>query len=65
MKSFSAYDNALMFDNAFDLLYEQYQKGMKTLNYLDVGLVVPVIVNGLLACELFLKALINSEIRGS
>ena len=61
-KTLMAYDNALGFANAFKLLlsktsfYALQQSG----SYSDASMIMPTIVNGAFACELFLKALLKN-----
>ena len=58
---FSAYDNAIGFANAFHLLFSKTNINalMQSRSAKDASMVMPTIVNGTLACELFLKALLK------
>lgn len=60
----SAYDTGLMFSNAFKLLINQHVLERGSLDYDGFALVVPAMVNGAFACELFLKSLLNEATRG-
>lgn len=60
----SAYDTGLMFSNAFKLLINQHVLARGSLDYDGFALVVPAMVNGAFACELFLKSLLNEATRG-
>jgi len=59
---FTAYDNAIGFANTFRLLFNRtnLQALMKHGTYTDGTLMMPTVVNGALACELFLKALLTN-----
>lgn len=59
-----ALSNALMFDYAYTIIYEQFQKGVKEFELKDVGLLVPLAVNCAFSCEMFLKAMLPSGTRG-
>lgn len=63
--SFSAYDNAIGFANAFRLLLSKSNiyALMQSHSARDASIVVPTIVNGAFACELFLKALLKEPPR--
>lgn len=63
--SFTAYDNAIGFANAFRLLYNKsnIHALMRSHSASDVSLAMPTIVNGAFACELFLKALLKEPPR--
>ncbi|MBC8570619.1 hypothetical protein [Zongyangia hominis] len=63
-KYLSAYDSALMFSNAFHFLLHKHMSARITGNYEEFALVVPAIVNGAFACELFLKSLLIDPPRG-
>ena len=63
-KGFSAYDSALMFSNSFKILLNEHISARTTGNYERFALVVPAMVNGAFACELFLKALLEVPLRG-
>lgn len=39
-------------------------QGRMKLNYKDFSLIIPAMVNGAFACELFLKSLFTNEVRG-
>lgn len=58
---FTAYDNAIGFANAFRLLSGRTSLSALSLSqsYSDFSMVMPTIVNGAFACELFLKALLT------
>ena len=61
-KALTAYDNALGFANAFRLLLSKTSIStlQKSRSYSDASMIMPTIVNGAFACELFLKALLKS-----
>lgn len=63
--SFSAYDNAIGFANAFRLLLSKSNINalMKSMSVRDASMAMPTIVNGAFACELFLKALLKEPPR--
>ena len=63
--SFSAYDNAIGFANAFRLLLSKTNLNalMQSKSARDASMAVPTIVNGVFACELFLKALLKNPPR--
>ena len=61
--AFQAYDTGLAFAHAVEVLLCQYDKGMHMLNYKDVMLSIPIIVNVAFACELFLKSLLAEPSR--
>ena len=63
-KEFSAYDSALMFSNSFKILLNEHMSARTTGNYEKIELLVPAMVNGAFACELFLKALLKDPLRG-
>lgn len=63
-KELSAYDSALMFSNAFKILFDKHMSARLTGNYGDFALLVPAMVNGAFACELFLKSLLKVPLRG-
>jgi len=60
------YDNALGFANAYRLLYEKtcVSNIEKDPTYVNGSMIMPTLVNGAFACELFLKALLEEEARG-
>ena len=60
--SFSAYDNAIGFANAFRLLLSKSNVNalMQSMSIRDASMAMPTIVNGAFACELFLKALLSN-----
>ncbi len=62
---FSAYDNAIGFANVFRLLLTRtsLQALMEHGTYEDGSMMMPTVVNGALACELFLKALLEEPCR--
>ena len=64
VKNFSAYDAALMFSYSFKFLYHRHLSARITGSYEDFGLIVPAMVNGAFACELFLKSLLKNSPRG-
>lgn len=66
MEPFTAYDNGIGFANAFRLLLSRTSLSAlsKSQSYTDATMIMPTIVNGALACELFLKALINDKCYG-
>jgi len=61
MKVFTIYDNAIGFANAFRFLFSKtsLQKLISSGSYLNATMVMPTVVNGVLACELFIKALLD------
>lgn len=63
--SFTAYDNAICFANAFRLLNSKsnIHALMQSHSASDASLAMPTIVNGAFACELFLKSLLNEPPR--
>lgn len=63
MEPFSAYDNGLGFFNAFKTLLKKTSLDAlsKSKSYTDATMIMPTVVNGALACELLLKALIQDE----
>lgn len=63
--SFTAYDNAICFANAFRLLNSKsnIHALMQSHSASDASLAMPTIVNGAFACELFLKALLKEPPR--
>ena len=63
--SFTAYDNAICFANAFRLLNSKSNilALMQSHSASDASLAMPTIVNGAFACELFLKALLKEPPR--
>ena len=63
-KGFNTYDSALMFSNAFRILLNKHMSARATGSYEDFALLVPTMVNGAFACELFLKALLEVPLRG-
>ena len=63
-RRFEAYDSALMFSNAFRILLNKHMSARITGSYEDFALLVPAMVNGAFACELFLKALLEVSLRG-
>ena len=60
--SFTAYDNGIGFANTFRLLFKRtnLQALMEHGTYIDGTLIMPTVINGALACELFLKALLTN-----
>ena len=60
---FTVYDNALGFANAFRLLLTKtsLQALMAGGTYADASMIMPTVVNGAFACELFLKALMTNS----
>ena len=66
MEPFTAYDNGIGFANAFRLMLSRSSLSAlsKSGSYTDATMIMPTIVNGALACELFLKALINDKCHG-
>lgn len=64
MEHLTAYDSALMFSNSFKILLDRHMTARLTGNYEDFALLVPAMVNGAFACELFLKSLFKKQIRG-
>ena len=58
-KGFSAYDSALMFSNSFKILLNEHMLARTTGSYEEFALLIPAMVNGAFACELFLKALLG------
>ena len=63
-KGFSAYDSALMFSNSFKILLTEHMLARTTGNYEKFTLLIPAMVNGAFACELYLKALLEVPLRG-
>ena len=63
-QGFSAYDSALMFSNSFKILLSEHMLARTTGNYAKFTLLIPAMVNGAFACELFLKALLEAPHRG-
>ena len=63
-QAFTAYDTALTFSHASNILYDLFNKSLQTLEYKDFGLIIPFMVNCSFASELFLKALIGFPQRG-
>ena len=61
---FQDYDTALAFAHAYLVLIKQFETGIQVLDYSDGMLLIPIIVNGAFACELFLKALLLTPSRG-
>ncbi len=59
--TFTIYDNAIGFANAFRLLFSKtsLQALISSGSYLNATMVMPTVVNGVLACELFIKALLD------
>ena len=55
VKGFSAYDSALMFSSPFKILLTEHMLARTTRNYEKFTLLIPAMVNGAFACELFLK----------
>ena len=64
VKGFSAYDSALMFSSSFKILLTEHMLARTTRNYEKFTLLIPAMVNGAFACELFLKALLGTPLRG-
>ena len=62
----TAYDNGRGFANAFRCLLKHscFQALSISGNYDDASMIMPTIVNGAFACELFLKALIKEPVKG-
>lgn len=60
--SFTAFDNAIGFANAFRLLFSKTNVTalMQSLSAKDASMAMPTVVNGAFACELFLKALLKA-----
>ena len=63
-KGFSSYDSGLMFYSAFELLFQKYILSRAVGDGKGILLVIPALVNGSFACELFLKALLAKPTRG-
>ena len=63
-RGFGAYDSALMFSNALRILLNKHISARATGSYEDFAFIVPAMVNGAFACELFLKALLGTPLRG-
>ncbi len=61
-KALTAYDNALGFANAFRVLLNKTSISAlrKSGSYSDASMIMPTIVNGAFACELFIKALLKN-----
>ena len=64
VKGFSAYDSALMFSNSFRILLDEHLSARAIANYEKFALIIPALVNGAFACELFLKALWKVPLKG-
>lgn len=56
--------NALMFDNAYNILNEKMNIGINQNDIISMALCVPVAVNCAFSCELFLKAMLPMGFRG-
>ncbi len=56
--------NAYTFDHAYQILYKQMNLVISQNILTDMGLLVPVAVNCLFACELFLKSMLPEGTRG-
>lgn len=55
--------NALMFDNAYNILNEKMNIGINQNDMINMALCVPVAVNCAFSCELFLKAMLPMGFR--
>ena len=64
MNALTSYDDGLAFSHSFRTLFEKHMQGRITMNYKDFSLVIPAMVNGAFACELFLKSLFTKEVHG-
>lgn len=64
MGNLTSYDDGLAFAHSFRVLMEKHMQGRMTMNYKDFSLIIPAMVNGALACELFLKSLFTSKVHG-
>ncbi len=64
MGNLTSYDDGLAFAHSFRVLKEKHMQGRMTLNYMDFSLIIPAMVNGAFACELFLKSLFTNEVHG-
>lgn len=62
--NFTSYDAGLMFAHAFRTLFEKHMQSRNTIDYKDFSLIIPAMVNGTLACELFIKSLYPSAVHG-
>ena len=61
--SYSIFYAALQFHNSFTLLCQQANEAAETDDRERLGLIVPAIVQGALACELYMKGMMNKEIK--
>ncbi len=64
MSNFTAYDDGLTFVHSFRVLTERHMQSRVTMNYADFSLIIPATVNGIFACELFLKSLFKNTVHG-
>ena len=64
MDVFTAYDDGLMFAHSSKVLFRKHIESRQTGNYSDFSLFIPAMVNGVFACELFIKSLFTKNVRG-
>ena len=64
MDYLTSYDDGLTFAHSFRVLLEKHMQSRVTMNYKDFSLIIPAMVNGAFACELFLKSLFTNEVHG-
>ena len=56
--------DAKLFFKSFEILAEASDKGAQSGNGEDIALMIPAVVNGALACELYMKSMIKPRPRG-
>ena len=64
MNALTSYDDGLAFAHSYRVLIKKHMLSRTTMNYRDSSLIIPAMVNGAFACELFLKSLFKKEVRG-
>ena len=64
MDYLTSYDDGLAFAHSFRVLLEKHMQSRVAMNYKDFSLIIPAMVNGAFACELFLKSLFTNEVHG-
>ena len=64
MATLTSYDDGLAFAHSFRVLMEKHMQSRMTMDYKDFSLIIPAMVNGAFACELFLKSLLTNEVHG-
>lgn len=62
--TFTSYDDGLAFAHSFRVLMKKHMQSRMTMDYKDFSLIIPAMVNGAFACELFLKSLFTNEVHG-